>query len=115
MEVSVKKPGSPEEVLAHFGKKGMRWGVRTKSTREFRAKNPTRRDRNQAIQRARFKVQTGKSSKSEEAVALRLKTGEKTVLGLMALTGIATVPIAAFVGINTAVRRSNEKAARKSS
>lgn len=28
MEVSVQKPGSPEEVLAHFGAKGMKWGVR---------------------------------------------------------------------------------------
>lgn len=28
MLVSVEKPGSPAEVLEHFGKKGMRWGVR---------------------------------------------------------------------------------------
>ena len=25
--ISVEKPGSPEEVLEHFGKKGMKWGV----------------------------------------------------------------------------------------
>lgn len=28
MQVSVEKPGSPAEVLEHFGTKGMRWGVR---------------------------------------------------------------------------------------
>ena len=28
MLVSVEKPGSPAEVLEHFGTKGMRWGVR---------------------------------------------------------------------------------------
>ena len=27
--ISVEKPGSPEEILEHFGKKGMRWGVRS--------------------------------------------------------------------------------------
>lgn len=26
--ITEPKPGSPEEVLAHFGKKGMKWGVR---------------------------------------------------------------------------------------
>ena len=29
--ISVEKPGSPEEVLEHFGKKGMKWGVRNKT------------------------------------------------------------------------------------
>lgn len=28
MDVSVEKPGSPGDVLEHFGKKGMKWGVR---------------------------------------------------------------------------------------
>lgn len=28
MKVSVEKPGSPAQVLVHFGKKGMKWGVR---------------------------------------------------------------------------------------
>lgn len=28
MLVSVEKPGSPEDVLEHFGRKGMKWGVR---------------------------------------------------------------------------------------
>ena len=27
--ISVEKPGSPAEMLEHFGKKGMKWGVRT--------------------------------------------------------------------------------------
>lgn len=31
MKVSVEKPGSPEEVLEHFGRKGMKWGVRNKT------------------------------------------------------------------------------------
>jgi hypothetical protein len=26
--ISVEKPGSPEEILEHFGRKGMKWGVR---------------------------------------------------------------------------------------
>lgn len=28
--ISVEKPGSPAEILEHFGTKGMRWGVRNK-------------------------------------------------------------------------------------
>jgi hypothetical protein len=29
--ISVEKPGSPSEVLAHYGRKGMKWGVRQRS------------------------------------------------------------------------------------
>lgn len=32
MRVSVEKPGSPAEVLEHFGKKGMKWGIRRERT-----------------------------------------------------------------------------------
>jgi hypothetical protein len=28
MKISVEKPGSPEDILEHFGAKGMKWGVR---------------------------------------------------------------------------------------
>lgn len=130
MRVSVEKPGSPTEILEHVGVKGMKWGVRravdksigTKTAgrkpinrnrqarAEFKRKNPTRFERDQAIKSARFRQQTGKKLSNEDrAVALRFTTGEKTVLSLLAVTGFATIPIAAISGTTVAIRRHRER------
>jgi hypothetical protein len=142
VQISLEKPGSPAYVLEHFGTKGMRWGVRNKSSgppaitktkgwkawdkasqknvtgynrgkaarTAFKKDNPTRQDRNQAIKKARFRQQTGeKLSQADRAVALRYTTGEKTVLSLLAVTGFATIPIAAISGTTVAIRRSRER------
>jgi hypothetical protein len=80
MLVSVEKPGSPAETLVHFGKKGMKWGVRNtpksgggggggrsrkparaprqgvalgRSSREFRAQHPGAKVQARAIRGAR--------------------------------------------------------------
>jgi hypothetical protein len=70
MEVSVEKPGSPADILEHFGTKGMKWGVRksvdtaigTKTAgrkkpltanQRFNRQNPTSRQKAQAIRTAR--------------------------------------------------------------
>lgn len=103
MEVSVKKPGTPAEVLEHHGTKGMKWGV-----------HKSREQRNKAIRTARYKKHTGKTvSLDDQAVAKRFTTGEKTVLSLLAVTGFATIPIAAYAGYRVASRKSIELRARK--
>ena len=40
MQISVEKPGSPAEVLEHFGTKGMHWGVRKQTTLSSTTKTP---------------------------------------------------------------------------
>lgn len=98
--ISVEKPGSPAEVLEHHGTKGMKWGVRNQKSREFRRAHPTREQRNIAISRARHKVNTASApSRDDRATALRLKSGEKFVLGVLAVSGVFTLPIAAGTGI----------------
>lgn len=37
--ISTEKPGSPEE-LVHFGKKGMKWGIRKESSTNSSSKTP---------------------------------------------------------------------------
>lgn len=107
-----EKPGTPEEILEHHGVKGMRWGVRTKASRSFNAKNPTRAQRNQAIKKARYNVDTGKSvSRADAAAALRLTTGEKVAVGILASTGFLTIPLVAYTGTRVAMRRAQEKRA----
>lgn len=113
-EVNTQKPGTPEE-LVHFGVKGMRWGQRNRAFKEsFSKSNPTRSQKNAAIQDARHRVRTVTPSKvtpKDRAIASRLTTGEKTVLGILALSGVATLPIVAFVGVNSAIRRHDERRA----
>jgi len=108
--IETEKPGSPAD-LVHYGKKGMKWGVRNSDigTASFKKQFPTRQARNQAIQRARGKRLMGESTLTDDAVAKRLKTGEKAALTLLAVTGFATLPIAAFTGVNVASRRRIEK------
>lgn len=113
--IPVEKPGTPQE-LVHFGKKGMKWGVRnlrTSETNAFRSQHTTRTQRDNAIKRARVKDEAGRGTKQDAATSRRLTSGEKTVLALLAVTGIATLPIAAFTGANVAIRRHQERQLRK--
>lgn len=110
--ITIEKPGSPAE-LAHHGVKGQKWGVRrarAASRREaFNRQNPSKRKRDAAIERARVETKFGNPSKAERAASLRLTSGEKTVLGILAISGIGTLPIAAIVTGRVAVRRHIEK------
>lgn len=40
MQVPIEKPGSPEEMLEHFGIKGMKWGVRKQTVSGNTTKTP---------------------------------------------------------------------------
>ena len=118
MQVSIEKPGTPAE-LVHHGVKGQKWGVRRKReqnrqfSRSFNRANPSRSERNKAIINARKRVYKGKGSVSrkDQAIAMRMTTGEKVITGLLASTGIATVPIAAIVAGQAIERRRVERLA----
>lgn len=113
MEFPIEKPATPEE-LAHHGVKGMKWGVRNRKFKaEFNRANPTRRQKNRAIVDARRRVATrrGSISRKDQAIAARLTTGEKAVAGILVVSGVGILPVAAFVGINAANRRSLERMA----
>jgi hypothetical protein len=135
--IVAEKPGSPGEVLEHFGTKGMKWGVRKADTRaavarrnaSFQKKNPTSRQKADTIRlaRATSNVKYEKATRlaatkaerkaaklayqkdPQRAIALRTTRGEKVVLGLLAATGVATIPIAAVVGGQYAYRKHVEK------
>lgn len=129
--LSVEKPGTPEE-LVHFGVKGMKWGVRSGSRSTSR--NPGKKKlTSDDILRARartnmdytkFLVAKGKANQiktkkaylnnPDRATAMRLTRGEKAVFGVLALTGIATIPIAVGLGVNVGIRKRIEsKQAKK--
>lgn len=136
--IATDKPGSPEE-LVHYGVKGMKWGVRRSrdskrlsSTQQFKKDFPTRQARRHEILRARASVQKAQVDydfapnnaqrraaadaylkNPDRATARRLTTGEKVVVGLLAASGVATVPIAVGVGANVAIRRGIEKRQRR--
>ena len=138
MIVDVEKPGSPEDVLAHFGKKGMKWGVRRASrtsfstTQKFKKTNPSNAKRTQAIRKARAsayttsenwrssprgsaeraRAKTAHLNNPDRATQLRLTRGEKTIFGVLALTGVFTVPIVVGVGARVAIRKHIEKQQR---
>jgi hypothetical protein len=110
---TAEKPGTPEEILEHHGTKGMRWGIRkTRAAQTFDKKNPTRQKRNAAIRTARDKVRNAKTiSRADQAAALRMTTGEKVALTVLAGTGFLTLPIAAYSTVRVADRRYLEKKA----
>lgn len=82
--ITVDKPGSPSEILEHFGKKGMKWGVRNEAVRSagstakkasdpnraaaeaFRQKNPTAKTKANAIHTARSNVEKQKKAFEKE-------------------------------------------------
>ena len=47
--ISVEKPGSPEEMLEHFGIKGQKWGVRRNRTSSNTPKTPMSRKKKVVI------------------------------------------------------------------
>lgn len=55
MKVAVEKPGSPEEIL-HFGKKGMKWGVRQRYLASVQSRGARQR-----------RVATGRGSVGDKA------------------------------------------------
>ena len=135
--IVAEKPGSPGEVLEHFGTKGMKWGVRRAETKatvarknaNFKRRNPTSGQKADAIRlaRATSRVKYEKATRNKDtkegrkaarkaylndpdrAIALRTTRGEKIVFGLLASTGVATLPIAALAGGMYAYRRKVEK------
>jgi hypothetical protein len=113
--ISVEKPGTPAELI-HYGKKGMKWGVRNSDigTGSFKKQFSTRQQRNAEIQRSRAQKSLGKATQTEMAVAKRLTSGEKAVATLLALSSVGTLPIAAFVGVRAVSRRRIEKEVRGS-
>lgn len=138
------RPASPQDALAHYGKKGMKWGVRndtdkaaagrTKPTNteiaNARARIASKERRiNQQIDRTN--LASGKQQKAEakklseistdylkdpdRATALRMTTGEKAVLGLLAVgvPGIGTAAAAAIAGGQRASRAGVERQQRE--
>jgi hypothetical protein len=136
VKVSVEKPGSPDE-LVHVGVAGMKWGVRrSKQTREFRKKFPTRAERDLEISRARTSAKkqkmavksaggtkTAKGSALQSAylknpdrvTARRLKSGEKLVaaLAIPLVPGVGLVTVGVAAGVNASLRRGLESANSK--
>jgi hypothetical protein len=142
--ISVDKPGSPEQLaLEHYGKQGMKWGVR-KSPSSTSSKSPGReiikaRLRNESnfskIQEQHLKVRDtarGSSQRTaqearlnamqaaflkspDRATALRLTTGEKWVAAALAvaLPGPGTVGVGVGVGTRVLIRKGVEKDIRK--
>lgn len=134
--ISVEKPGSPEELL-HFGKKGMKWGVR--NTREsasesFKRKNPTGAQRDAAIKKARIDSQARLLRAASEtnakkrtaltktylnhpdrATAMRMTRGEKVVFTLLAvgIPGPGTAAAIGYTGTGLAIRKGVERSQRR--
>lgn len=135
--ITEEKPSLEE--LMHYGKKGMKWGVRRKYTsaeiRDARIRTDSRVSelRRQAdklnIETARnpnskaskaaakefSKMSTEFLKNPDRATAARLTRGEKVVLGLLAVgfPVAGTVGAGAAVAVRTAARRSIEKQVAK--
>lgn len=139
---------TPEEALAHYGVKGMKWGVRN-DTDKAKAAIGRSKPTTQEIHSARAKVaskqrqlnnqidktnlasgkkQTAEAKKlndlsvdflkdPDRATALRLTTGEKFVLGLLAvgIPGVGTGVAAGVAGTQRASRAGVERQQRKMS
>lgn len=102
-----KKPSLDEQTLAHFGVKGMRWGVRRQSSPSGNS-GPSRKQarqlknnvRNAQIDKARAAVA---KRQQEEALALQIKSGKERVAHILAGVGA----VSAVVLLSTIKARSD--------
>jgi hypothetical protein len=114
--ISTEKPGTPAE-LAHHGTKGMKWGVK-------RGEKPSSSDIYRARARSNLRLtealtEPEKSKRKElvdaynnhpdRAVALRYTNGEKAIHGLLAASGVATIPIGVAATARVISRKRLEK------
>jgi hypothetical protein len=143
MEVSVEKPGSPTDILEHFGTKGMKWGVRSESRSSgskpsFRKQFPTSSARTAEIHRARASTQAdyikmlGEKNPAkreklvktylknpDRATAERVTRGEKAVIGILAgafavpTAGAAPAAAIGYTGTGLAIRKTIERRQRR--
>jgi hypothetical protein len=113
VKVALEKPATPDE-LAHFGTKGMKWGVRkTAGTHEFHAKYPTAESRASAIRQSRVNVNKAymkfaNEKNPDKREELSEKFAASAVAGL-APTVVAPAAVAGIVGARVGQRRALEK------
>lgn len=119
-----KKPGSPEEVLAHHGVKGMRWGVRNPNPSSSEIKTArARQDRRQsdfikndlAARNATTKSARSKAVRARDASAKDFHTNEDRVTAARLTAGEKFAHAMAFgvfsaVSIPVANARANKVA-----
>ena len=95
MQVSVEKPGTPEEILEHFGTKGMKWGVRRAyvARRQAEASMYRRKAEGRASKTDRYvtlgitKKRSEKRAKKIEAEVRRMKAGKATTKDILRYYG----------------------------
>lgn len=129
--------GNPplEEVVQHFGVKGMRWGVRRTTYKSGEIKDARRRSQSLArgVQNAEDKVNLAKTPAAkasaqkewdkaskdwlrspDRATAMRMTAGEKAAAAmLVAVTAGGAAPfVAGYGGLRVGVRKANEKVIR---
>ena len=129
IETSKSQIMSTDDFLAHYGVKGMKWGKRKVASSEIidaRARNASR-VRQISNQIDKTNLATGAQQKKEgaklakmqasylknpdRATALRMTTGEKAVLGVLAVAipGVGTAAAAGHSGGRVLLRKSIEK------
>lgn len=97
---------TPEAALAHYGVKGMRWGKRQSA-----------RPSNDEIKSARLGLQlrgdNTRKDDPDQVTARYLTKGEKYLAGGLAVSGVATIPIAAAIGVNAVNRKRYQRKVAK--
>jgi len=74
------KPGSPEEVLEHFGTRGMKWGVRrSQHSMNKASRQRDRAARNASIDQARARVASGQVRREYKAAKAKYKRDRQIV------------------------------------
>lgn len=114
MKCPLEKPGTPAE-LVHHGVKGMKWGTR---------KGPSSSDIYRARARSQLRLTNALTEKDKEkrsalieaynnhpdrATALRYTRGEKAIHGILAASGVATIPIGVAATARVVSRKRLER------